>query len=443
MNVMRKLLSTMCAALLITLISGTTAHAESFTTPVINENRYVGDMNNDGVIDASDASAILSAYSDFSIGKNPNVSKEIADVTHDGAIDASDASMVLGIYSELSVGQKTALEVVSKGKKQDENDFAINDLIQFTGISWYIHNNKNTTTNDNLYLAKSTLNSNDVFSIAEKCADDWYGVYVDGSKTKVYVLIQGANKNYFKKIGYIVWTENNTENAEPVTTTPIATTSTTSTIVTTADATSEVVTTSTVTSTAIPTTSTTATTSMPTSTSTTATINNTSTNETTTTVPLTTEDPRAEDTRHCLQAVQFIGQSWNVRSSPEFGDNVVDYLDYGDVFFINRKYNDGWYSIILKNQKEQLYAKLDEYNFLRLEYATAVFYEVYYDESCNIRSSMDTRYDSNIVGTLKDSDMVVILETYSDGWQKIRTKKQEAYVYGRVLNIRYKPFEYV
>ena len=69
MNVMRKLLSTMCAALLITLISGTTAHAESFTTPVINENRYVGDMNNDGVIDASDASAILSAYSDFSIGK--------------------------------------------------------------------------------------------------------------------------------------------------------------------------------------------------------------------------------------------------------------------------------------------------------------------------------------------------------------------------------------
>lgn len=437
MNVMRKLLSTMCAVLLTTLISGTTAHAEWHISPMFTDERFVGDMNNDGAIDASDASAILSTYSDLSIGKETNVSKDVADVNHDGAIDASDASKVLGIYSELSVGQQTALEVVCK--ELDENNYSTNDLIQFKGVSWYIHTDTNLN-NNNIYLPKNTLNPDDVFYVVENCGNDWYGVFVDMTKTKVYVLIQSDHKDYFKKIGYVVWTENITqgENSTTTTTTTSAATATTSEIVTTT--TEEPKTTAEV---SPETTSTTISNLKTTSTTTTTTINTTTvttsqtTSQETTTILTTTEDPYIDDYRHCLQAVKFIGISWNVRSSPETAaNNVVDYLDYGDIFFVNRNLGNGWYSIILKNQKENFYVKIDDVNFVRLENSTAVV-----ADSWNMRSTMDTGTTNNIVGTLQKEDMVVILETYSDGWQKVRTRKQEAYIYGKILKTRYNPFD--
>ncbi len=61
-----------------------------------------GDINNDGKIDASDASWILVAYSYFSTGKNPALNYDLFDWNDDGRIDASDASAVLVKYAELS-----------------------------------------------------------------------------------------------------------------------------------------------------------------------------------------------------------------------------------------------------------------------------------------------------------------------------------------------------
>lgn len=61
-----------------------------------------GDVNNDGKIDASDASLVLVAYSYFSTGRTPALNYELFDWNDDGRIDSSDASCILVKYAELS-----------------------------------------------------------------------------------------------------------------------------------------------------------------------------------------------------------------------------------------------------------------------------------------------------------------------------------------------------
>lgn len=74
---------------------------------------YLGDIDNDGRIDATDASKILQAYSALSTGgSNPlNHFQELAaDVNHDGYITSVDASLVLSYYSYVSTGGYDSIE---------------------------------------------------------------------------------------------------------------------------------------------------------------------------------------------------------------------------------------------------------------------------------------------------------------------------------------------
>lgn len=68
---------------------------------------FLGDVNNDSIIDASDASLVLKEYSVASTGEKSVLSDELkkaADVNSDGIIDSSDASEILGFYSFVSTG---------------------------------------------------------------------------------------------------------------------------------------------------------------------------------------------------------------------------------------------------------------------------------------------------------------------------------------------------
>ncbi len=62
----------------------------------------IGDVNNDGIVDASDASEILKEYAAAATG-NPSVlseaQKKAADVDNNGIIDSSDASCLLAYYA--------------------------------------------------------------------------------------------------------------------------------------------------------------------------------------------------------------------------------------------------------------------------------------------------------------------------------------------------------
>lgn len=66
-----------------------------------------GDVNNDNLVDASDASYVLAEYANLSTGGNGTFTKSqksAGDVNFDGKIDASDASYILGFYAYLSTG---------------------------------------------------------------------------------------------------------------------------------------------------------------------------------------------------------------------------------------------------------------------------------------------------------------------------------------------------
>lgn len=60
----------------------------------------VGDTNCDGMIDASDASNVLAAYSAAQTGKKHFINENLGDYNEDNVIDASDASMILEYYAK-------------------------------------------------------------------------------------------------------------------------------------------------------------------------------------------------------------------------------------------------------------------------------------------------------------------------------------------------------
>lgn len=73
-------------------------------------NKYsLGDVNNDGRIDAVDASSVLSYYAIISTNKDGsynNDQMEAADVNHDGQINAVDASCILSYYAYVSTAKE-------------------------------------------------------------------------------------------------------------------------------------------------------------------------------------------------------------------------------------------------------------------------------------------------------------------------------------------------
>lgn len=87
----------------------------------ILETYVLGDVNNDGIIDASDASCILTIYADFSTNSPTSFTETqimSADTNGDMNVDVNDASLVLEYYSYVASG----------GTKSPDEFFADNIL---------------------------------------------------------------------------------------------------------------------------------------------------------------------------------------------------------------------------------------------------------------------------------------------------------------------------
>lgn len=83
------------------------ADIASVYSKVAGSSMLIGDVNNDGKVDSSDASEVLAEYSKLSVGREGTFSynEQIkADIKADGKIDSSDASMILGYYSFTATG---------------------------------------------------------------------------------------------------------------------------------------------------------------------------------------------------------------------------------------------------------------------------------------------------------------------------------------------------
>ena len=64
-----------------------------------------GDANGDGIIDATDASAVLTTYAMNSTenGEWNYITEDFGDFNNDGVLDATDASAILSYYANSSV----------------------------------------------------------------------------------------------------------------------------------------------------------------------------------------------------------------------------------------------------------------------------------------------------------------------------------------------------
>lgn len=81
--------------------------AAAYDTFMKNIGPQIGDVNMDGSVNASDATAILVDYSYVSTGDNATIPEPVrpfADITNDGKIDSSDATQALVYYTFLSTG---------------------------------------------------------------------------------------------------------------------------------------------------------------------------------------------------------------------------------------------------------------------------------------------------------------------------------------------------
>lgn len=68
----------------------------------------LGDIDDNGTVDSSDASLVLAEYTLHMTGKRTTFSsrqRDAADVTGDGSIDPSDASEILKYYADISTGK--------------------------------------------------------------------------------------------------------------------------------------------------------------------------------------------------------------------------------------------------------------------------------------------------------------------------------------------------
>lgn len=70
----------------------------------------LGDVNSDNMVEASDASSVLSYYANVSVGNTDNFSeyqKMCADIDRNGIINSSDASLILAYYSMLLTSENS------------------------------------------------------------------------------------------------------------------------------------------------------------------------------------------------------------------------------------------------------------------------------------------------------------------------------------------------
>lgn len=89
----------------------TTTTTTNIVTPPYTELEF-GDINNDRLIDAVDAAAVLIEYANLSTGKDSTLSdeqKKVADINGDGLIDAVDATFILRYYAKISTGGNMTL----------------------------------------------------------------------------------------------------------------------------------------------------------------------------------------------------------------------------------------------------------------------------------------------------------------------------------------------
>ncbi|MBR6983910.1 MAG: leucine-rich repeat protein [Ruminococcus sp.] len=112
--------TTSSAITTLTTVPYTTTTSNTTPEPPVTE-YALGDINNNGNIDAVDASTVLAYYAMISTNKDggfDNNQKAAADVDHDGKINAVDASNILSYYAYVSTTKEQVMSMEEFMKKK-------------------------------------------------------------------------------------------------------------------------------------------------------------------------------------------------------------------------------------------------------------------------------------------------------------------------------------
>lgn len=273
--------------------------------PATNASAYylIGDVNQDGMVDATDASAVLSYYAAVSCGESAYICTDVADIDGDGFVDATDASRILSYYADLSVGK----QAVWPERLHNHDKVTLKPGYKWTIKEWPDFSSETTafiSENDQVYILDK-----DVFS-------DWYQVEFND-----------------KAIGYINVTD--PELAEYFIYEDFKGTSTTTAISDTVTTTTSVTTTS-VTTTSVTTTSKQADTET------------TTTSKDEVTTPTTTIPSDTEKTHMCKLEVKP-GYTWGVKSSKDVDSDTVYMVSNEDSILTVTK-SGNWYYVLVNEQ---------------------------------------------------------------------------------------------
>jgi len=105
---------------------------------ISNDMLNPGDVNEDVIVNAIDASMVLTEYASLATGKNPSFTTlQIynGDVNNDGVIDAIDASTILSYYAFDSTGGNGSLENYIDSLSDADGDGLSNDIEAMLGTS--------------------------------------------------------------------------------------------------------------------------------------------------------------------------------------------------------------------------------------------------------------------------------------------------------------------
>ena len=105
-----------------------------------------GDPNDDGKIDAKDASFVLEAYAKLSTGSEDvltSAESTAADVRTDGNVDAKDASAILAYYAYLSTGGSYTLPVFLGYEEPEEYEYKLENITKSAAVFNYFANQLN------------------------------------------------------------------------------------------------------------------------------------------------------------------------------------------------------------------------------------------------------------------------------------------------------------
>jgi len=201
----RKILATSLTVGLCTLTAFSIGTGKNASATAV---QYVGDVNNDGFVNAVDATNVLVEYAQTSTGGDSTFSdlqKTLADIDKSGIIDAVDATYILSYYAYVSTGGELDIE---KWKESQNTDVTTTTTTVTTTTG-------TTTTSDTSQTTTSVTTSSDTVTTVTTATSETSPIVSDIRLTRyeIDILVGG------KDISYVIMSPEDAPNKDEIWTT--------------------------------------------------------------------------------------------------------------------------------------------------------------------------------------------------------------------------------